>query len=319
MINKSTELLSRLVTFTKYSKFLPEKKRRENWSEIIDRYVAMMIKKYPELEGDIRELSPFLYQKKVLPSMRALQFAGPAIEQNSSRIFNCSYLPIDSVESFSETLYLLLGGTGVGYSVQKHHVDKLPVSRVRPLNPTECPMKWVTIGDDIEGWADSIKELLLSFYGGYKVLFDYDRIRSKGTALKTAGGKAPGPEPLKKCHSKVSSILDQAQGRKLTPIECHSILCHIADAVLSGGIRRSAMISLFSKDDEEMLSCKSGNWWETHPEFGRANNSVTLLRSDTTEEEFQSLWNKVEESGAGEPGFYWTNDIELGTNPSVGA
>ncbi len=313
MINKSTELLSKLVTFTKYSKYLPEKKRRENWGEIIDRYTTMMVKKYPQLERDINELSPFLYQKKVLPSMRFCQFSGPAIEDNESRGYNCSFSHIDSIESFSETMYLLLGGVGCGFSVQKRHVNQLPTRK-----DGEFHTKYFTIPDSIEGWADSIKELMKSHYEGYDLIFDYSLIRSKGTLLKTAGGKAPGPDPLKRCHNNILRVFDQTNdGEKLTPLQCHDILCHIADAVLSGGIRRSACISLFDKDDEEMLLCKSGEWWLSNPQRARANNSVILLRSDTTQEEFESLWKKVKESGAGEPGFYWTNDLELGTNPCV--
>lgn len=309
MSNKSTELLSSLVTFTKYAKYLPEKKRRENWTEIIDRYVSMMIKKYPELERDIKELSPFLYQKKVLASMRFYQFSGLAIEVNESRGYNCSFTHIDSIEAFSETMYLLLGGTGCGYSVQKHHVEKLPV--IEEL----INVKYFTIPDNIEGWADSIKVLLYEATRGFKVEFDYSLIRTKGTRLKTAGGKAPGPDPLIRCHKKIYEVISRVGSRKLTTLECHDILCHIADAVLSGGIRRSAMISLFSKDDEDMLMCKSGEWWMLNPQRARSNNSVILLRETTTEEDFKILWEKVESSGAGEPGFYWTNDLELGTNP----
>lgn len=306
------EILSDLVVHMKYARYLPELKRRETWPEICHRYEAMMMEKYPALTGDIKQWMKFVYDKKVLPSMRAMQFAGPAIARNHSRIYNCAYLPIDDIRAFSETLFLLLGGTGVGYSVQRHHVEKLP-----PIKKAEKTKKFL-IGDSLEGWADAIKVLLKSYFGvsSYLPDFDYSDIRPKGARLVTAGGKAPGPEPLKICVAHVQAVLDRKkEGEKLTPLECHDILCYLANAVLAGGIRRSAMISLFSADDEEMLTCKFGNWWELNEQRGRANNSVVLPRETTTHAEFISLWKKIELSGSGEPGFYFTNDLDWGTNP----
>jgi ribonucleoside-diphosphate reductase alpha chain len=245
--------------------------------------------------------------------MRALQFAGPAAEVNNSRIYNCCFLPIDSVHSFSETMFLLLGGTGVGYSVQKHHVDQLPtiIKHERYKN-----RNWL-IEDSIMGWADAVK-VLMKFYfeGGLKPKFDFRAIRHKGARLVTAGGKAPGPEPLKICLAHIDAVMERKEnGSKLTPLECHDILCHIANSVLAGGIRRSAMIALFSHDDEEMITCKYGNWWELNEQRGRANNSAVLERETVGEEEFQSLWKRIEASGSGEPGIYWTNNKDWGTNP----
>lgn len=306
------EILSDLVVHMKYARYLPELKRRETWPEICHRYEAMMMEKYPALTGEIKQWMKFVYDKKVLPSMRAMQFAGPAIARNHSRIYNCAYLPIDDIRAFSETLFLLLGGTGVGYSVQRHHVEKLP-----PIKKAEKTKKFL-IGDSLEGWADAIKVLLKSYFGvsSYLPDFDYSDIRPKGARLVTAGGKAPGPEPLKICVAHVQAVLDRKkEGEKLTPLECHDILCYLANAVLAGGIRRSAMISLFSADDEEMLTCKFGNWWELNEQRGRANNSVVLPRETTTHAEFISLWKKIELSGSGEPGFYFTNDLDWGTNP----
>jgi ribonucleoside-triphosphate reductase len=305
------DALSKLTVFSKYAKYVPELKRRETWDEIVDRYEQMMIKKYPKLEGQIKETATFIRQKKVLPSMRALQFAGPAAEVNNSRIYNCCYLPIDSIHSFSETMFLLLGGTGVGYSVQKQHVAQLPAI----TKPGK--VRNYLIEDSIMGWGDAVKVLMKAYLeGGFMPKFDFRAIRKKGARLVTAGGKAPGPEPLKICLAHVQAVLDRKQqGETLSPLECHDILCHIANSVLAGGIRRSAMIALFSHDDEEMITCKYGNWWETNEQRGRANNSAVLKRGEIGEEEFNSLWKRIEASGSGEPGIYWTNNLDWGTNP----
>ena len=305
------EALSSLTIFSKYAKYIPELQRRETWEEIVDRYEQMMIKKYPKLKDQIVQTSQFIKQKKVLPSMRALQFAGPAAEVNNSRIYNCCFLPIDSIHSFSETMFLLLGGTGVGYSVQRHHVEQLPVI-TKPGKKRNY-----LIEDSIMGWADAVKVLMKAYLeGGFTPSFDFRAIRHKGARLVTAGGKAPGPEPLKICLAHVQAILERKEeGQRLSPLECHDILCHIANSVLAGGIRRSAMISLFSDDDEEMITCKYGNWWETNEQRGRANNSAVLLRGSVGEEDFFNLWKRIEASGSGEPGIYWTNNKDWGTNP----
>lgn len=305
------ETLSKLTIFTKYAKYLPEKKTREDWNEIVDRYEEMMVKKYPHLEEAIRSGALFIRKKKVLPSMRALQFAGPAAEVNNARIYNCCYLPIDSLYSFSETMFLLLGGTGVGYSVQKYHVAQLPTIKKPGKSRTYL------VEDSIMGWADAVKVLIKAYMeGSFMPKFDFRAIRKKGARLVTAGGKAPGPEPLKICLAHVQAILDRKQEEEsLSPLECHDILCHIANSVLAGGIRRSAMIALFSHDDEEMITCKYGNWWEINEQRGRANNSAVLLRSETLANEFFDLWKRIEASGSGEPGVYWTNHLDWGTNP----
>lgn len=306
------ETLSKIIAYSKYAKYIPELKRRETWDEIVTRYQEMMILKYPNLSSQIIENIRLIRDKKVLPSMRALQFAGPAAEVNNSRVYNCAYFPIDSIYSFSEGMFLLLGGTGVGYSVQKHHVEKLP-----PVIRTEKKSRKWLIEDSIMGWADAIK-VLMKYYlnGGFKPIFDFRAIRPKGARLVTAGGKAPGPEPLKICIAHIEAILERKNsGEQLTPLECHDIMCHIANSVLAGGIRRSACITLFSPDDEEMLTCKYGSWWELNEQRGRANNSVVLERDNISFENFSSLWTKVEVSGSGEPGIYWTNDKDLGTNP----
>lgn len=311
-MNKDQELLSDVTVFNKYSKYLPAKQRRETWDEICDRYETMMCTKYPMLEEEITSNMSYVRNKKVLPSMRAMQFAGPAINKNNSRLFNCAYLPIDDYRAFSEAMFLLLGGTGVGYSVQIHHIEKLPEIQ------KAIKEKKYLIGDSLEGWADAIKALMKAYLGlsKHKPRFDYSDIRPKGTRLVTAGGKAPGPGPLKECIVKIENLLEEkANGSKLKPIECHDIMCYIANSVLSGGIRRSAMIAGFSLEDEEMLECKYGNWWELNEQRGRANNSVILERSIVTETEFKNVWKKIELSNAGEPGIYFTNDKDYFTNP----
>ncbi len=309
----STSILSDITVHMKYAKYLPELKRRETWYELVTRNKEMHQKKYPQIKDEIENAYKFVYDKKVLPSMRSLQFGGKPIEISPNRIYNCAYLPIDDWRAFSETMFLLLGGTGVGYSVQKHHVDQLP--EIRKPNPTRS--RRFLIGDSIEGWADTIKTLMRAYFEGLSTPdFDYSDIRQKGALLVTSGGKAPGPQPLKDCVHNIKKILDAKQdGEKLTPIEVHDIVCFIADAVLTGGIRRAALISLFSLDDEEMLSCKFGAWWELNPQRGRSNNSAVILRHKITEEKFFELWKKIEESGSGEPGVYFSNDKDWGTNP----
>jgi ribonucleoside-diphosphate reductase alpha chain len=307
------QALSSITVFSKYAKYIPDKNRRETWDEIVDRYQDMMINKYPALTEAIVETAKMIREKKILPSMRALQFAGPAAEVNNARIYNCCYLPIDSIHSFSETMFLLLGGTGVGYSVQTHHVEQLPEIK----RPTKS--RNYLIEDSIMGWADAVKILMKAYLsGGTMPKFDFRAIREKGARLVTAGGKAPGPEPLKLCLTHVQAILDRKHdGEKLTSLECHDIMCHIANSVLAGGIRRSAMICLFDHTDESMITSKYGNWWETNEQRGRANNSAVLVHGEVSKEEFFALWKRVEASGSGEPGLYWSNNKDWGTNPCV--
>jgi ribonucleoside-triphosphate reductase len=311
-LDLSVDALSKLTVYMKYAKYLPDLQRRESWDDICDRYQEMMISKYPTIDGSIIEAMEHVRSKKVLPSMRALQFAGPAISKNEARIYNCAFLPVDDLRAFSETMFLLLGGTGVGYSVQYHHVAKLP-----EIHKPSKERKFL-IGDSIEGWADAVKALMKSYLGetNSKPRFDFNDIRAKGAALITAGGKAPGPAPLKECLFKIEQILESKEnGSKLTPLNCHDIQCHIANAVLAGGIRRAAMISLFSFDDQDMLTCKYGSWWELNEQRGRANNSAAIVRHRIKKSEFFDLWSKIEASGSGEPGLYFTNDADWGTNP----
>jgi len=318
-MNKSTKLLSDMITYMKYAKYDSELKRREVWNEIVDRNKKMHLDKFPELKNDIDDAYAYVYDKKVLPSMRSMQFAGKAIEKHNVKIFNCSYMPIDSLDSFNEAMYLLLNGCGLGLSVQEQHIAKLP----ELTNLRNHRIKYV-IEDSIEGWADSIKVLMSSFLSKtFQPMFIYSKIRPKGSPIST-GGKAPGHEPLEICHKNIKKVLSKALNRKgrygkkeahLKPIEVLDIICYIADSVRSGGVRRSALITLFSKNDIAVMNAKSGEWWVKNPQRALSNNSVVLNRKTTDHSEFLELWKTIEASGAGEPGVYWTNNVELGTNP----
>ena len=315
MAELNNKILSDITVHMKYAKYLPELNRRETWEELVDRNKQMHLRKYPDLQEDIETYYKYVYEKKVLPSMRSLQFGGKPIEISPNRLYNCAYLPIDHIDSFSECMFLLLSGCGVGYSVQLHSIRRLP----EVIKPHTKRTKRFVIGDSIEGWSDAIKVLIKSYLGGKKsskIKFDFSDIRPKGARLITSGGKAPGPQPLKECIVKIKGILENKKdGEKLSSLEVHDIICHVADAVLAGGIRRAALISLFSAYDEEMISCKSGNWWEINPQRGRANNSAVLMRHKITKEFFMDLWKRIELSGSGEPGIYFNNDKDWGTNP----
>jgi len=319
--NKSIEILSDITHFMKYAKYLDGLQRRETFEETVDRNKAMHLKRFPELSDEIEEVYSFVYNKRVLPSMRSMQFAGKPVELNNSRIFNCSYLPIDHIDSFSEIMFLLLSGCGVGFSVQKHHVGELPPVKGPKINPNtgKTRKRRYVIGDSIEGWADAVKVLVEAyFYEKSDPDFIFDGVRLKGSRLITSGGKAPGPQPLKDCIHNVRKVLDRKnRGQKLSTIEVHDIICYVADAVLAGGIRRAALISLFSFDDDAMRAAKSGNWWEKYPQRARANNSAVALRHRIKKKDFMDLWERIENSNSGEPGIYFSNNQDWGANPCV--
>jgi ribonucleoside-diphosphate reductase alpha chain len=313
MMEADKKALSDITVFNKYAKFLPAKGRRENYEEIVTRNKEMHQRKYPQLAGQIEEVyKEYVSTKRVLPSMRSLQFGGRPIELAHNRIFNCAYMPAEDYHFFPELMFLLLGGTGMGYSVQSHHVNKLP-----PVTePKSRDYHKFQIQDSIVGWADAIKVVAKAFLcGGALPAFDYRDIREKGAELVTTGGQAPGPDPLRACVDKLVVLFDGAIGRQLRPIEVHDAACVIADAVLAGGIRRAAMISLFDLSDEEMIECKSGEWWKDHPHRARSNNSAVLIRGEVTCDQFVNLMARVEASGCGEPGVYWNNNRDWGTNP----
>ena len=310
----SREILSEITIFNKYARFIPEKNRRESWEEIVTRNKEMHLEKFPSLKKEIEDAYSFVYEKKVLPSMRSLQFAGKAAKINPARLYNCSYAAVNDIRIFQEAMFLLLSGCGLGYSVQKHHVAKLPL--IRKPNPNR--RRRYVISDSIQGWADAVKVLIKSYFGlsSSSIDFDFREIRPKGSLLITSGGKAPGAKPLRECLAKIQGILESKNdGDQLSTIEAHSIMCHIADAVLSGGIRRASLIALFTIDDLDMLSAKTGNWWEINPHFRLANNSAVVVRSRVKKEDFLKLWEYIKSSGAGEPGISWTNNPEMGFNP----
>ena len=315
----------------KYARWIPEKKRRETWNEAVNRVKEMMLNKYfdnPEVHEDIEWAYEMMRKKRVLGSQRALQFGGKPIFKHNARIYNCITSFCDRLRFFQECMYLLLCGCGTGFSVQKHHIEKLP-TLVRNKSGTK---KYV-IPDTIEGWSDAVGILVSSYfdqeelfpeYRGKNVNFDYSDIRPAGAYLNSSGGKAPGPEPLKNALSNIRKILDKALKeldfcdksiRHLTPIQAYDIVMHSADAVISGGVRRSATICLFSPDDEEMAKAKTGSWFVENPQRGRSNNSAILLRDKTTAKQFSELMKSVKEFG--EPGFVWSDSTELIVNPCV--
>ena len=309
-MNESNKLLSDIVAFRTYAKYIPHLQRRETLQETVNRTMNQHLEKFPKLSNEITKAFSLVHELKIMPSMRSMQFAGEAINSNNARSYNCSFINITYQRAFSEILFLLLSGTGVGFSVQKRHVNQL--SSIR--KPKE--EGYFRVHDSIEGWSQSLDVLLDGYFnGGIKPDFDFSGIRPKGSYLVTTGAKAPGPEPLRHMLSQVEKILINSIGRKLRPIEVHDLCCIIADCVLSGGIRRAALISLFDKSDDEMLKSKSGTWWEKSPWRARSNNSVVLHRNETSKEEFDHILKMCEDSKAGEPGIFWTNDYELGVNP----
>lgn len=311
-MNKSTKLISSIASFRTYSKFLSHLGRRESLAETINRNMTMHLDRFPNLSRDIVKAYQKVHELKVMPSMRALQFSGEAILKNNTRMYNCSFVNMTDTRAFGEILYLLLSGVGVGYSVQNRHISQLPKIK-KPIEEG-----YFVIQDSIAGWAQALDILLEAyFYGRVRPQFDFGNIRSKGSYLVTTGAKAPGPEPLKKMLEQVENKIKNSLGKRLTSLEVHDLNCIISDAVLAGGIRRAALISLFDRDDNEMLTCKSGNWWDHAPWRARSNNSVVLPRNEITKDEFDNIIKATKESQSGEPGFLFTNDLDHGTNPSL--
>jgi ribonucleoside-diphosphate reductase alpha chain len=311
---------------SKYARWDENKNRRETWKEAVDRVKEMMHFKYPEVKEEIDWAYDIMYKKKVLGSQRALQFGGDPILKRHSKIYNCTASYCDRPRFFQECFWLLLCGSGTGFSVQKHHVSKLPTLE-HDIPDNNEGIKYV-IEDSIEGWADALGVLLSSYFSKpidefkmYKnsyVVFDYSQIRQKGTSLSSGVGKAPGFEPLQNGLEKVRLLLDRCVSngqKKLRPIDAYDIVMHSSDAVLSGGVRRSASLALFSPDDEEMTKAKTGNWYIDNPQRARSNNSALLLKDETTFEEFQNLMESVKEFG--EPGFIWSDSTEMVFNPCV--
>jgi len=315
------------IFLSRYSRWRAELGRRETPNEAFTRVMDMHRARFTAvLDQPVRglgdtplrtlldETETALQSKRILPSMRSLQFGGTAIEANNARMFNCAFTHMNRLDAFNEAFFLLLSGTGVGFSVQKPHVAQLPAFPLRAADH-ELPVVHHTVPDTLEGWADALHVLLTSYLDGTKVEFNYSQIRSRGTPLRTSGGRAPGHLPLKKALVAVERVLEHAPGRALRPIEVYDILMHVAVAVLSGGIRRSATICLFSADDDEMASAKTGNWFETNPQRGKSNNSAVLVRGAAQESDFTRLFEYQKEYG--EPGFYFVDDADYGANPCV--
>ena len=313
---------------SKYARWLEDKNRRETWKEAVDRVRNMMHTKYDQfgISDEIDWAYDIMYKKKVLGSQRGLQFGGDPILKRHAKIYNCTSSYCDRLRFFQECFWLLLCGSGTGFSVQKHHVAKLPTLE-HDIPDNNQGIKYV-IDDSIEGWADALGVLLSSYFSKpieefkmYKnsyVVFDYSNIRPKGSLLASGVGKAPGFEPLQNGLEKIRALLDRcvANGqKKLRPIDAYDIVMHSSDAVLSGGVRRSASLALFSPEDEEMAKAKTGNWFIDNPQRARSNNSALLLKNETTLEEFQTLMESVKEFG--EPGFIWSESTEMIFNPCV--
>lgn len=304
------DFMSGIIHYMKYAKHLKQRKRRETYTETIQRNMNMHIQKFPDLQALIEKAFEPVFERKILPSMRGLQFGGDAIRRSPAKIFNCSYIPIDDPYAFCETMYLLLCGCGVGYSVQDFHIDCLP-----PIT-TPGPKQRYVVEDSIEGWAYAVNALARAFfYGDNLPDFDFSQVRPAGSPI-SSGGKAPGPDPLRIALENVQTLLmRKLPGSRLYPIEANDIQCYLSDAVLAGGIRRSSFICLFSLHDQDMLTCKAGDFWRHSPQRSRANNSAVLYRDSITKPEFFKYMEMVRKNNTGEPGVFWSNSREFGTNP----
>lgn len=322
----SQQALQDYIYTTKYAIHLKDKKRRELFPESVDRVLSMYEKKFAhcDVKDDIEFCRAAMKERLVLGSQRALQFGGAPIEKKNARMYNCTTSYCDRPRFFQECLWLLLCGCGTGFSVQKHHIAKLP-ELVKPDRSVSQTV--FVLPDTIEGWADSLG-ILLATYGivapefkgwvGLNTVFDFSSIRPKGAALSSGSGKAPGPEPLKLALKEIRQLLDrciEAGQTKLRTIDAYDIVMHASDAVLSGGVRRSATICMFSVDDQDMITAKTGDWFIKNAQRGRSNNSAVLLRESTTWETFSEIMKSTKECG--EPGFVWSDSTEIMYNPCV--
>jgi ribonucleoside-diphosphate reductase alpha chain len=309
-MSTDNDTMSEYIFTNRYSRYLPRKHRRETWNEAVDRVRDMHLDKYPMISDEIIWSFEQVRQKRVLPSMRSMQFGGSPIKKKNERIYNCTASSCDRIKFFSETMELLLAGCGVGFDVTFDSLNKMPGFVIPDMKKIE----FITIEDSIEGWADSIYTLINSYTTGVTIEFDYSKIRKSGSKIKS-GGNAPGHVPLRRAIEKIRTIMDTIVERDgcMRPIEGYDITMHIADSVLSGGVRRSATLCLFSPDDDEMMNAKVGDWFINHPHRARSNNSVKLIRSETSKELFMRIFNKQKEFG--EPGFYFVEDNSYLTNP----
>ena len=283
---------------SRYARWLEEENRRETWEETVDRYITNVVsgKVHPSVEEEIRNA---ILSLEIMPSMRALMTAGPAMERDNTSGYNCAYLPVDDPRSFDEAMFILLCGTGVGFSVERQYISKLP----------EVPEKLfvsddtIVVADSKEGWAYALRKLVEALYEGKLPSWDVSGVRPAGAKLKTFGGRASGPAPLVELFHFVINKFKGAQGRKLSSTECHDIMCKIGEVVVVGGVRRSAMISLSNLSDDRMRHAKSGAWWETNPQRALANNSVAYTEKPDMMS-FMREWLSLAESGSGERGIF---------------
>ena len=305
-ITKDFTDLQNFQYLDKYSKFLWECGRRETWEETVTRTVNFLreLSKNKLPERIYQEIFKLIYMGEVSPSMRLFATAGEYARKNNIAIYNCSFLPIDCIEAIAEILWLSISGCGVGYSVESHNINKLPI-----VKPQISTIHQYVIEDTGEDWFYSTLFLLKSLFNGEDVKFDYSQLRPAGTPLKTKGGYASGGEILKAIHDNIREWILNAQERNLTSLEVHDICTRLADAGISGGVRRAAMISFFDENDSLMLSAKSGNFYETHPWRANANNSVILLKDKYTKHELDTILHELWENGSGEPGIVFPKNL----------
>ena len=309
------------IAISRYARWLPDKGRRETWEETVDRYWSWVCNRFPIMEsyGYIRDM---IHDLEVMPSMRLLMTAGPSVDRDNTCAYNCSYLPIKDIRSFAEVMFILMNGTGVGYSVEARYTSQLPpVPKIR-----RDLSRRIVVEDSKEGWANALYELLRSLYSGVHPTWDLSNVRSAGSRLTTFGGRASGPGPLEEVFKFAVFLANKAQGRRLTTLECHDLCCVIARSVIVGGVRRSAMISLSDLNDSSMATCKSGAWWEAEGHRALANNSA-VYEGKPSLSDFMNEWSNLYHSHSGERGIFnraaMTNkdnlnrdlNYEFGTNP----
>lgn len=293
------------IHISRYARWIEEKNRRETWVETVDRYIDFMknhlIENYNYDKNNIifSQIKEAVVSHKIMPSMRALMTAGPALERDHIAAYNCSFIAVDSPRSFDEAMYILMNGTGVGFSVEQKYIDQLPTVSEQ-MFPTATT---IIVEDSKLGWAKSYKELIALLYQGQIPNWDMSKVRPAGSRLKTFGGRASGPEPLHSLFQFTVDIFKRATGRRLKPIEAHDIMCKIGEVVVVGGVRRSALISLSNLDDFEMAKAKSGNWWESEGQRSLANNSAVYNAKPNTAQ-FLREWRNLYESKSGERGIY---------------
>lgn len=311
---RSARIMSELVIRSKYSIPVPHERgggllRLESWSEIADRCIGMHLRKGLIFASDATEILKYVRAKKVTPSMRSMQFGGEAIERNNAKMYNCCFTLVDRPRAFSEILYLLLCGCGVGYSVRKEFVGSLPVVKAPRLET----VSFHQVQDSIEGWANAVNHLIDGYFSGFYPEFDYSPIRPKGSPISSCAGKAPGHVPLKRAIESMRSILEESAGRRLRPIDAHDMICIGSEAMESGGTRRSALLSLFSPDDAAMMTAKTGDWFTKHPYRRMSNNSVSLTKEDYSHSIVDSVFEACRQFG--EPGMYFADEPHHGPNP----